>query len=76
MYLGHLHTQRATGVTACRGSHYHNNDDTANDNKHEIKTKARSSTANSVALHNGELLTAKYCLPSDSIVWVLCTNIY
>lgn len=69
-------TQRATRVTACSGSHCYNNDDTANDNKHKIKTKARSPAATAVALRNGELLTARYCLPSDSIVWVLCTNIY
>lgn len=48
----------------------------ANDNRHKIKTKARSPEATAVALRNGELLTARYCLPSDSIVWVLCTNIY
>lgn len=76
MYVGHLHTQRAIGITAFSGSHYYNNDDTANDNKHKIKTEARSPAATAVALRNGELLTARYCLLSDSIVWVLCTNIY
>lgn len=74
--LGHLYTERATGVTARSGSHYHNNDDTANDNKHEMKTKAHGPAATAAALCNGELLTARYCLPSDSTVWVLCTNIY
>lgn len=50
MCLGHLHTNRATGVTALSGSHYY--DDIANDNKHKIKTKPHSPTATVVALHN------------------------
>lgn len=44
--------------------------------KHKIKTEARSTTVTASALCNGKLLTARYCLPSDSLVWVLCTNIY
>lgn len=70
MYLKLLPTERATGVIIKMATPM------LIIRKHKIKTEARSTTVAASALCNGKLLTARYCLPSNSSVWVLCTNIY